>query len=173
MTDVFLEREFDPPLTPERLGEMVADTGGCLSLHRVDAVASFLSSDRCRMICHFRGPDAESVRNALRKARSDMTRCWPGTTHDAPGVAEDDIASANVVIQRRFDDPVELAAIQAIEDEGAWCLDAYNVKFLRTHFSADHRSMVCLYRAPDAEAVRSAQRQAKMPFDHIWAFTRV
>lgn len=29
--------------------------------------------------------------------------------------------------------------------------------------------MVCIYAAPDAESVRSAQRQAGMPFETVWA----
>jgi hypothetical protein len=31
--------------------------------------------------------------------------------------------------------------------------------------------MLCLYRAPDAEAVRRAQKQAQMPFDTVWPCT--
>ena len=28
--------------------------------------------------------------------------------------------------------------------------------------------MICLYRAPDAEAVRKANRTAGLPFDRVW-----
>jgi hypothetical protein len=75
-----------------------------------------------------------------------------------------------VAVMRRWTDPVELKDIQAIEDAGAWCLEAHNVQFVRTFFSADHRRMACLYRAPDAESVRLAQTQAGMPVEHVWAF---
>ena len=64
----------------------------------------------------------------------------------------------------------EMADIQAIEDEGAWCLEARNVKFVRTYFTTDRKRMVCLYNAPDAESVRQAQSQINMPMDRVWAF---
>ena len=78
-----------------------------------------------------------------------------------------------MLVQRSFAEPVELAAIQAIEDAGTWCLEMRHVEFVRTYFSRDRTRMVCLYRAPDAESVRAAQRQAKVPFDQVWAFERV
>ena len=170
MVDVFVERTFDPPLTSETLEQMFEGSRGCLGLYRIDHVRSLLSPDMSRLVCQFSGPDAESVRAALRKAGADVSRLWPGTTHDAPGVTTDDIAQANVLVQRHFDAPVALGDIQAIEDEGAWCLEARNVQFVRTYFSSDRTRMVCLYRAPDAESVRAAQRQAKMPLDDVWAF---
>jgi hypothetical protein len=33
--------------------------------------------------------------------------------------------------------------------------------------------MICLYRAPDADAVREAQRQAGVPFTSVWRFARL
>ena len=64
-------------------------------------------------------------------------------------------------------------AAQAIEDAGAWCLETHRVKFARTFFSLDRTRMICLYQAPDAEAVRMAQRQAGMPMERVWACTQV
>lgn len=74
-----------------------------------------------------------------------------------------------VIVERSFEEPVEFAALQAIEDRGAWCLDAHRVRFLRTWFSKDRRRMICLYEAPDAESVRIAQRKAAMPLDRAWS----
>lgn len=173
MVDVFVERQFDPPLTAELLEQMFADSRGCLGLYRIDHILSLISPDMSRLVCRFSGPDAESVRTALRQAGADVSQLWPGTIHDAPGFTEDDVANANVLVQRHWVEPVAIEDIQAIENEGAWCLEAYNVKFIRTYFSTDRKSMICLYRAPDAESVRAAQRQADMPFDHIWAFKRL
>ncbi|KPJ80351.1 MAG: hypothetical protein AMJ58_08895 [Gammaproteobacteria bacterium SG8_30] len=63
-----------------------------------------------------------------------------------------------------------MADIQAIEDAGAGCLENHRVRFVRTYFSADRRRMMCLYRAPDAESVRIAQREAGMPVERVWSF---
>lgn len=73
-----------------------------------------------------------------------------------------------VLVERSFPEPVELQDIQAIEDRGAWCLEAHDVRFLKTYFSRDRRRMICLYEAPDAESVRIAQTKAGVPFDNVW-----
>jgi hypothetical protein len=74
-----------------------------------------------------------------------------------------------VVVERSFREPVAFEDLQALEDRGAWCLEAHGVSFLRTYFSRDRRRMVCLYEAPDAESVRLAQERAGMPFERAWA----
>ncbi len=73
-----------------------------------------------------------------------------------------------VVIERWFEEPVAFQEIQDLEDAGSWCLDLYSVTFLKTFFSRDRKRMICLYAAPDAEAVRRAEHQAKIPFDLAW-----
>jgi hypothetical protein len=97
-----------------------------------------------------------------------MRVLWPATVHDAPGAGR-----ANVIVERSFDVPCVLDELQAREDARQWCLDAYDVKFVRTLFSCDGKRMLCLYAGPDAEAVRSAQREAGMPVDRVWSFFEI
>jgi uncharacterized protein DUF4242 len=160
MEYVVLERQLDPPLRLEDVRAMEAQSLWCLEQHRVRHVTSLLSSDGRRLTCSFAAPDTESVRSVVRRLDVAYRRVWPATVHGpaelptseplaAPG-------SAVVVVERQFADPVELAAIQGIEDRGAWCLEQHRVRFLRTWFSRDRRVMVCTYAAPDAEAVRTA-----------------
>lgn len=170
MSDVFLERRFDPPLTPDDVYAMGAESGRCFDLYAVEWVQSFLSVDGQRMVCWFRAADAESARKALREAHADISVIWSGNVFDAPNPPR---GKANVLVERSFDEPVELADIQAIEDAGAWCLETHRVTFSRTFFSLDRMRMLCLYHAPDAESVRLAQRQAEMPVDRVWAFRDV
>jgi hypothetical protein len=73
-----------------------------------------------------------------------------------------------VIVERSFPEPVAFEAIQAIEDRGAWCLEAHSVRFLKSYFSRDRRRMICLYEAPDAESVRLAQQKAQLPFESVW-----
>ncbi len=173
MSDVILQRQFLEPLTDDALLEMVQGTSGCFDLYRVEWQESLLSRDRQHLLCHFRGPDAESVRTALRSIDTDMRVHWPGTVHDAPDRSPDEIRAANVLVLRSFDEPVALEDLQSIEDENIHCLETHRVRFMRTFFSTDRRRMACLYEAPDSESVRIAQRQAGMPFDAIWAFQRL
>lgn len=173
MSNVFLDRQFEDPLTDDDLVGMARDSSDCFELHRVDWQESFLSGDRTRLLCHYRAPDAESVRTALRSLDADMRVHWPGTVHDAPDRTPDELLEANVIVLRSFDEPVALEDLQAVEDENAHCLETHRVRFMRTFFATDRKRMACLYTAPDAESVRIAQRQAGMPFDSVWAIRRV
>jgi hypothetical protein len=74
-----------------------------------------------------------------------------------------------VVVERSFEEPIEFRLLQDQEDESAWCLEQYQVRFVRSYHSTDKRRMLCVYEAPDAEAVRCANRQAGLPFDRIWS----
>jgi len=165
MTDVFLERRFEPAITPADVTSLARQGVDCLARHKVEWNASFLAMDGRRMLCWFVAPDAESARIALRQAGADVHVLWAGTVHDAPQPAV-----PNVLVTRAFPEPVTLEAIQAIEDAAAWCLDTHRVKFARTFFSRDRKRMICLYQAPDAEAVRLAQREAGMPLESVWPF---
>lgn len=73
-----------------------------------------------------------------------------------------------VIVERVFDEPISYEELQAREEANAWCLEAYNVTYLRTYVSADSKRMICLFEAPDAESVRAANRQAGLPFDKVW-----
>lgn len=170
MSQILVERHWDDPLTDADIQATFESASGCLARHRCDWVGSLLSADGHELFCHFTAPDAESVRVALYEAGSPRGSVWPGTIHDAPGFTPAALAQANVLVSRRFEQPVLLADIQAIEDAGAGCLDTHRVRFVRTYFSADQKRMMCLYHAPDAESVRIAQREAGMPMERVWAF---
>lgn len=167
-TNFFLERSFDSPWSAADLYAADRESAWCFDLHNVSWNGSFLGADGRRMICWFAAPDAESARLALRLAGADVRRLWPGSVHDGPKPA-----APNVVVERSFEAPVRLEDIQAIEDAGDWCLRAHHVTFARTFFSLDRKRMLCLYEAPDAESVRLAQREAAMPVDAVWAFSRI
>ena len=170
MTDVFLERNFEPPIDRDGVFEMVTSSEGCFNIYRVEWEQSFLAHDGKGMLCWLRAADADTARAAVRQAGAEDFLMWPGTIHYAPDPRPD---APNVIVERSFEDPVEMAEIQAIEDAGASCLQTHNVTFSHTFFSLDRKRMMCFYQAPDAEAVRVAQRQIHMPVDRVWAFNPV
>ncbi|HZD53377.1 MAG TPA: nickel-binding protein [Woeseiaceae bacterium] len=173
MPDAFLERKFEPAITPDDVMAMAAEGADCFGLHGVAWHASLLAVDGRRMFCRFSSPDLESVRIALRQAGADARVLWPGTVLDAPDATQSDQRSVNVVVARRFDRPVSVDELQAAEDANAWCLEAHGVTFLRTCLSVDARRLICLYRAPDAESVRIVQREARLPFESVWSCTPI
>lgn len=168
MTDIFLERNFEPAIDSADVLDMAREAAGCFAIHRVGWNCSYLSGNGAAMLCWFSGPDTESARIALRQVGAHIDRIWPGTIHEAPVAAV-----PNVAVERSFDRPVALEDIQAIEDAGSLCLETHRVRFARTFFSRDRRRMISLYEAPDAEAVRQAQRDAGMPLDRVWAFRQI
>jgi len=78
-----------------------------------------------------------------------------------------------VIVEREFDEPADVKALFQKESEGGWCLEAHNVRYLETILSKDRRKMVCLYEAPDAEAVRTAERRIDMPITRVWSADRL
>jgi len=173
MTEMFLERSFDQAVTVDDVGNMAKDSAGCFGIHRVDWRCSYLSADGQRLLCSFGAPDMESARIAMRQSGMDSRVLWSGDIIDGPGIEEADVARANVLVARTFDEPVGLQEIQDIEDAGVGCLQSRNVRFIRTFFSADRKRMMCLYHAPDAESVRQSQREAGVPFVDAWAVCRI
>lgn len=172
MSEILVERHWDQALTDAHMQQLFSAAAGCLAMHRCDWHSSLLSADGRESLCHFAAPDAESVRIALQEAGSPRGHVWPGTIHDAPGFTPAELAAANVIVARRFEEPAVFSEIQALEEAGAGCLDNHRVRFVRTYFSIDRRRMLCLYTAPDAESVRIAQREAGMPVERVWSFTR-
>ena len=59
MTDVFLERTFEPPLTPRDVIDLATLGMDCFMTHKVDWFGSLRSIDGQRLVCWFRGPDVE------------------------------------------------------------------------------------------------------------------
>jgi hypothetical protein len=162
--NLFLERTFAEPLTSEEVLNAARGSAWCFDLHRVRWHGSFLRRDGHALICWFSAADAESARLALREADADLSRLWSGTVHMGP-----EPVSPNVVVERSFPASVRFEDIAALESAKAWCLEAHRVSYAQTFFSLDRRRMLCLYSAPDAEAVRAAQREALMPVDTVWA----
>ena len=73
-----------------------------------------------------------------------------------------------VIVKRSFEEPVAMADLEARADAVAWCFQQHGVQVLRSYFAIDRRTMISLYRAPDAEAVRETQRRAGLPVTSIW-----
>jgi hypothetical protein len=62
-----------------------------------------------------------------------------------------------VVVEREFAEPLSDDAIHRMHDE-AQCVELYRLKGIRSYLSADRKRLICVFRAPDAEAVRSFLR---------------
>jgi hypothetical protein len=177
MEHVVVERWFEKPIEFD-IRSTAAAALPCMSTHGVRYLRAYLAPNRQRLICVFEGPDAESVRIVNRQVGMPFEIVWTASVHlpapaDRSGSDRSGIAGAEVVVERVFPQPVHFDEIQGIEDRGAWCLEQNGVRFLQTYFSADRQRMICLYRAPDAEAVRRTNDQVGLPFERVWSATVV
>jgi uncharacterized protein DUF4242 len=172
MTDVFVERHWSRPLTEADMQAMMVAADGCLGIHRLTWCGSLLSTDGRDMFCHFRGPDAESVRIAMKLAGGSPGIVWACRVQDAPGIDEADLARVNVVARHRFDAPAEFFAPALREDVGPGGIQLHGARQVRSYLSVDRLRMICLYQAPDVESVRTAQHHAHLPADDLWAVRR-
>lgn len=172
MATVIVERILNRPRTITEIGMLSKSTEWCMALYDVVALRHYLASDGRRLVCVFDAPDAEALRATMRSGGFDQpAHLWAATIRPAPGRGEDLIgpgAGALTVVERSFPEPVVFDDVQAIEDASRHCFDLRDVTFLRSYFSADRRRMLCLYAAPDAEAVREANQASRLPFDLAW-----
>jgi hypothetical protein len=167
MNDFFVEQQWLQPRTEDDMRAMRAGLASCLGIHRAAWCGSLLSADGLDMLCHFRGPDAETVRILTQPAHAHTRQVWACTFQDAAGCREDDLARANVAVTHRFDAPAGFGA-RALDDEvDMGCFRLHRVRLLRSYLAADRLRMVCVYQALDAESVRLAQRHAGLPPDRI------
>ena len=76
MTNMFLERSFDAPLTRDDVIAQARDCGWCFEAHRGNWHGSFLARGGRKLVCRFEAADAEAVRLAQQKAGMPFTRVW-------------------------------------------------------------------------------------------------
>lgn len=80
MTDVYVECLV--PASARTCTNAGGDASVCLALHRVEWLRTLESVDSQRVLCHFRAPDAESVRVALRRMQIGVAALWIGAIPD-------------------------------------------------------------------------------------------
>jgi hypothetical protein len=172
MNDVFMERLWPQPQTEADMQGMV-ESVGCMAIHRIEWCGSLLSADGREMFCHFRAPDAESLRIAMRSLQLPPARIWACSVHDTtPALTPEDLARANVAVGHEFDEPADAHARELSESVDMGCFQIHRVRRVRSYLSSDRRRMFSLYEAPDAESVRLVQREAGLPPDRVWAVRR-
>lgn len=168
MIDVFLERHPDPPADRQTVLQRAEAAADRLREHGAAWCGTLLATGGRFELCWLRGPDLASVQAALGDSARDGS-LWQGTVHGDADTTDLSPAEGLALVSRRFDEPVTMESLQAIEYANRTCLEERQVRFLRSFFSADHRRMLCLYQAPDATSVRLAQQHAGMPFETVWA----
>lgn len=161
-TLVIVERSFVEPVDPVELQAHENKGAWCLEQHDVRFQRSLLARDRLRMLCIYQAPDAESVRLAQRTIGLPVERVW------AAEELQRDSGANLLVVERQFEQPVTRSLATQMAERMAWCSEAYGVERVQSYLARDGHRAVCVFRAPDAEAVRTAHRKNDIPFGRVW-----
>jgi hypothetical protein len=79
---------------------------------------------------------------------------------------------SKVVVERCFAEPVNFEAYAAGAREAAWCFDLYRVDWIGSYIGIEPATrMICIFEAPDAEAVRQVGRRLEVPHERLWTAT--
>lgn len=73
-----------------------------------------------------------------------------------------------MIVEERFDPPVSMSGENPYVEKLSPCLPVEGVTWLSSYIAADGTRCVCVYEAPDAEAVRRVYRSAGVPFETVW-----
>ena len=76
---------------------------------------------------------------------------------------------AVIMVEERFDPPIDLSQGSPVADKVSPCLPVYDVTWLSSYIASDGPRCVCVYEAENAEAVRRVYRTAGVPFENVWA----
>ena len=75
-----------------------------------------------------------------------------------------------VVVEREFDSELTPESVRTLVELGD-CLEALGIEAVRSYVAPGRRRMICIFRAPNAEAVRTALRSSGSPPAKVWAST--
>ncbi|HEX7060926.1 MAG TPA: nickel-binding protein [Woeseiaceae bacterium] len=98
MADVFVEWAGRAPDDARSVLEI--QEAGCFDLYQLHWQESYIAEEGRHRICHYRAPDAESVRTAFRKAAIDVEHVWTGTL-----LAGDGASAAGIAVEWPFEAP--------------------------------------------------------------------
>lgn len=74
----------------------------------------------------------------------------------------------HLILERVFDTPLSLADVHERVRESGWCYDLYQVDWQGSFLSADGRTIVCSFVAPDVESARVALRKTGADARRLW-----
>lgn len=73
-----------------------------------------------------------------------------------------------LIVETTYEPPLTDERRQTDQERLDPCLELRGVEWVRSYESADRRRKVCLFRAPDADALREAMHGAGIRYDRIW-----
>jgi len=77
-----------------------------------------------------------------------------------------------IILEHRFSGrPFDLDRYNQAQANNEWCLKLHGVRHLVSYLTPDRMRMICVFEAPDVEAVRRTSRQLGYGYDQLWPAT--
>jgi hypothetical protein len=81
---------------------------------------------------------------------------------------------ATIILEHRLEGrPFDVERFNAAQRDSVPCLTLHGVRHVVSYVEPDGRKMICVFEAPDAEAVRRTARQIGYVYDRVWLATVV
>jgi hypothetical protein len=74
----------------------------------------------------------------------------------------------HVIVEYTFDPPITEEEFDRMAEQLDPCLEGRGVRWVQSFLSIDRKRRICVFEAPDTEAVREAYRSAKVGFERAW-----
>ena len=87
----------------------------------------------------------------------------------APVRATRRVAVAVIIVEERFEPPMDLCKDSPVADKVSPCLPIYDVRWLSSYIASDSTRCVYVYDAKDAESVRRVYRSAGVDLVDVWS----
>lgn len=76
MSNLIVEQHFPEPVSEAQYDIWAKRVDPCLEARGARWLRSYISRDRCHVICEFEAPDADAVRDSYRAADTPFDRVW-------------------------------------------------------------------------------------------------
>lgn len=163
LVDVFVQRRYAEAEPQDGDRPDSARLQPCLDLHGIQRERSYLARDGQRILCHFRAPDAESLRVALRVAGIDYDALWTGAVSHLPGATE-----LVLVVERHFESPLSSEQERTCRATTARRLLDLGAEPARVLISRCRTHLLWLCRAATAEIVQAAETELTPEGFEVW-----
>jgi len=179
--DFYIERTFATSLTASDERALARRLESSARAYPVRWRECLVDGERTRLLCHLEAENLPAARAAAlclgvkRDAIWLSAVSWAAGTNDpnVPATAVTNGALVDVMAEWRLEAPTDALRFAREQNVCDWCLDALRVQPEALVTSTDRQRIAAFFRAPDAEAVRSAYRHAAVPFDRVVALSRL
>jgi hypothetical protein len=168
MALVIVETLSENPITLDRIVGEEERLTPCLVARYVNWRYSLISDDRCRMVCTFEAPDAESVRAGYRKANVPFNRMWSGELIELDQDTSKATAEQTIVMELN-DVSTNLEEWNQTQTTLLHLFSERGIEWIKAYRSLDRKTLICELNAPNLETVQISQAQTQLGCDRLWA----